>query len=138
MSVYEVPQREWKTFLRRFADDHRGELISVEITGRPEGEEPSYQDERGVPTSTVHQRLARDLPLAALSFSDNPPAGVHVNLGEPPAPPRTITLSRPQSIRLEQPGASAVGTLRVRSDSEGELVLRFSGPLVPGELNGIA
>lgn len=130
MCVYDVPESRWEPFCERFARDHRGKSVTLELTDN--ADDPGAEREV----------LARKQPLEEIklvSGHDHGPRLVVVVQGaikgpvdRPPERMNELTIAQPARLRLEQHDEHQGGILRVDSWRRRTLLLCFDEPLVPG------
>lgn len=124
MSIFDVPESDWARFCKRFVDENRGKLVTVELT-----EDPDDPDaEREV--------LAESLPLEDMSITNAEYGNMAILLAGPAKRYTQFSVSELERLRMEQHGEHQGGLLRVEG-GEQSLLLHFAEPVTPGELDGL-
>jgi hypothetical protein len=116
MPVHEVKRAEWPAFFRRFSDQHRGWLVTVELLAPAGGRVQAS----GVPLEQIE---LRDAEL------------ISVQLGG--QSPEEKTLPAPEHVRVERTAHGADTTLSIEAESGAILLLRFHSPMLPQEVDGV-
>lgn len=126
-----IPPAQWRTFADEFSRQHRGWLVTVEVTDTRLLELDARQAE------IVSDVLARDLALQEIVVDEVDGASqFRIVVGE--EPDRLVHRARrPLGVRFEMTGDGAHQGLRI-DDADGTTVrVRFRTPAHPEALDGI-
>src|SRR5262245_44379861 len=116
MPVHEIRRSEWSEFFRRFSDQHRGWLVTVELLAPAAG-----------------RIQASGVPLDQIALHEGERVSVRLG-GESPA---EKTLPAPEHVRVERTPHGADTMLSIESESGAILLLRFHSPMLPHEVDGL-
>jgi hypothetical protein len=119
MIAQEIPREQWADFLERFSNQHRGWLVSVELS---------------VPSGA---RLdASDVPLERIQLAgSNGEESIRLALGGETAAHER--LPNPARLRIERTLGGADTELSIESERGAGLIVRIHSPMLPEDIDGV-
>jgi Family of unknown function (DUF5335) len=121
--VQEIPRHAWPDFFDRFSGQHRGWLVSLDVTGLPSG--PQVQASE-VPLACITAELQADR-------RDRIEVALEARTGE------RITYIIPAAarVRLQATEEGADAGVEIESSAGGTTRLRFRSAMLPERVDGI-
>jgi hypothetical protein len=119
MIAQEIPREQWADFLERFSTQHRGWLVSVELS---------------VPSGARLDAIDVPLERIQLAGSDGEESIRLALGGEAAAHER---LPNPARLRIERTLGGADTELSIESERGAGLIVRIHSPMLPEDVDGV-